>query len=62
MGRYALRYAGEYCFIPAKESVVNNCEALVLAPDYRLEICSMARTRNNYYPVRPYRTSYYKYR
>lgn len=62
LGKYDMRYEGEYCFIPAKESVVNSGEALVLSPDYTLRTCETNMARHNFYPLRPCRTSYYKYK
>lgn len=59
--RFDMHYVGEYCFIPSKEVVSNSGEALVLSPDYTLKRCGINKDRNNWYPLRAYRSSYYKY-
>lgn len=60
-GDNRLRYVGEYSFIASKETMKNSGEVLVLAQDYTLKRCSINQTRDNWYPVRPYRSSHYKY-
>ena len=60
-GSYGMHYVNEYCFIPSKEEVKNSGEALVLSPDYTLKRCAINKTRDNWYPLRAYRSSYYKY-
>ena len=60
-GYYDMHYVGEYCFIPSKEIIENSGEALVLSPDYTLKRVAINKARNNYYPIRAYRSSYYKY-
>ncbi len=58
---FEMHYVGEYCFIPSKEVLLNSGEALVLSPNYTLRRCGINKDRNNYYPIRAYRSSYYKY-
>lgn len=59
---YSEHYYGEYCFIVSKEGVTNNGEALILKPDYTLTKCHINKSRDNWYPLRAYRSSYYKYK
>jgi len=61
MGGYDLRYVGKYCFIAAKGGMVGTGEALVLSPDYTLKRCEINKVKDNLYPIRPYRSSFYKY-
>lgn len=58
---YGMQYVGDYCFIPSKEVVQNSGEALVLSPNYTLKRVSINKTRDNWYPIRAYRSSFYKY-
>lgn len=54
-------YYGKYCFIISKEVVTNSGESLVLGPDYTVRRLGANRARDNWYPLRPYRSSYYNY-
>ena len=58
---YDEHYYGKYCFIISKEVVTNSGESLVLAPDYTVRRLGANRARDNWYPLRPYRSSYYNY-
>ena len=60
LGKYGVYYKGELCFVAAKENEKTG-EALVLAPDYTFDKVPINKATDNYYPVRPYRTSYYQY-
>lgn len=59
--KMGMHYVGEHCFIAAKEGVSNSGEALVLSPNYTLKRCSINKATDNWYPVRAFRSSYYKY-
>lgn len=61
-GEYGMHYVQEYCFIVSKETEKMSGEALVLSPDYTLKRCNINKTRDNWYPVRLYRSSYYTYK
>lgn len=54
-------YYNQYCFIISKEVVTNSGEVLVLSPDYTVRRLGTNRARDNWYPLRAYRSSYYKY-
>lgn len=56
-----LRYRGECCFIAAKDNSTSGT-VLVLKPDYTLTEFNIQALRPNYYPVRPFRTSDYRYK
>ena len=58
---YDLHYNGECCFIASKEVNMESGQALVLKSDYTLQRCAINRARDNWYPVRPFRTSFYQY-
>ena len=59
--KMGMHYVGEYCFIASKEGVSNSGEALVLSPDYTLKRCAINKATDNWYPLRAFRSSYYKY-
>ena len=56
-----LRDVGQYCYIPFK-TLINSTDgqALVLAPDYTWQSYSIASSHNNYFPVRLFRTNYFR--
>lgn len=61
-----IRYRGEYCFIPSKDKSDDiSGTALLLSKDYDLSSSTIVRTNlnkySNEYPVRLYRTAYWKY-
>lgn len=59
---FSYHYEGEYCFIPCKDdNNHSNGEALILSKDYKLSISGIEKTRQNNYPIRLYRTAYWKY-
>ena len=58
---YDVHYYGDRCFIISKEQNRASGKALVLSPDYTLRMVDSDRDRNNWYPIRAYRSSYYKY-
>lgn len=50
------------CFIPCKEyDLSDNGSALIIDSNYRLSSSNLFRSNENFYPVRPYRTAYWKY-
>jgi hypothetical protein len=55
-----LRYNGQQCFVAAKDNSNSGC-VLVISPSYTLRQVDTNRERDNWYPVRPCRTSRYKY-
>ena len=56
------RYMGEYCFIPGKdENNAKNGLVLALHKNYSLGTLSIQSVYLNYYPIRLFRTSYWKY-
>ena len=57
-----LHYNGRYCFITSKEVAKNSGQALILAPNYTLQRKKIQKTDDNMYPVRAYRSSYFKYK
>lgn len=57
-----LHYNGSYCFITSKEVAKNSGQALILAPNYTLQRKKIQKTDDNMYPVRAYRSSYFKYK
>lgn len=57
-----LHYNGSYCFIASKEVLKNSGQALILAPNYTLLRKEIRKTDDNLFPVRAYRSSYYKYK
>lgn len=59
-GGYKLRYNNQQCFIASKENSSSG-SVLVISPNYTLQLCNTERKRDNWYPVRPYRSSHYKY-
>lgn len=59
-GEETLRYVGEQCFVAAKNNSQTGA-VLVLSPDYTLRQVDTNRDRDNWYPVRPCRSSHYKY-
>ena len=61
LGEYGVYYKNEFCFVAAKENEKTG-EALVLAPDYTFRKVAINKSTDNYYPVRPFRTSYYQYK
>ena len=60
--KMGMHYVGEKCFIASKESMSNSGEALVLGSDYTLRRVGTSKDYDNWYPVRAYRSSYYKYK
>ena len=57
-----LRDNGQYCYVPFKSTIQGqDGEALVLAPDYSWQSYNITASHNNYFPVRLFRTCYYKY-
>lgn len=58
---YGMHYYNEYCFIISKEQSRESGKALVLSPDYTLRLTDANRERDNWYPIRAYRSSYFKY-
>ncbi len=60
-GKYGLHYVNEYCFIASKENEKESGEALILSSNYTLKRCKINKVLDNWYPIRPYRTSYYIY-
>ena len=57
-----LCYRGEKCFIPFKntrDDKTTGGSALMLSPDYSVEICPIDKEYKNWYPVRLYRNSGY---
>ena len=56
-----LFYFGKGCFIAAKDTQQGGT-ALVLKPDYTLTPYDIVAERHNLYPVRAFRTSYYRYK
>lgn len=60
--KMGMHYEGQYCFIASKEGVSNSGEALVLGADYTLRRVGITLDYDNWYPVRAYRSSYYKYK
>lgn len=54
-------YYNKYCFIISKEVVTNSGESLVLGSDYTVRRLGTNRARDNWYPLRAYRSSYYNY-
>ena len=60
---YGHHYKGEYCLIPCKDEYKSNTgEVLVLSSNYKLtRVKHLKGTDKNYYPVRLYRTAYWKY-
>ena len=61
LGKYDVYYKDKACFVAAKENE-NTGEALVLSPDYTFRNVTINKATENYYPVRPFRTSYYQYK
>ncbi len=59
--RDELHYNGSYCFITSKEVAKNSGQALILAPNYTLQRKTIEKKDDNLYPVRAYRSSYFKY-
>ncbi len=59
-GAHDVRYYGQHCFIASKENTSSG-NALVISPNYTLQLCNTNRQRDNWYPVRPYRSSHYQY-
>lgn len=57
----SLLYFGKGCFIAAKDTQQGGT-ALVLKPDYTLTPYDIVAERHNQYPVRAFRTSYYRYK
>lgn len=56
------RYVDEYCFIPGKnENNAGNGMVLALHKDYTLNLLSTQSVYLNYYPIRLFRTAYWKY-
>lgn len=56
------RYMGEYCFIPGKdENNAKNGMVLALHKDYSLGTLSIQSVYLNYYPIRLFRTPWWKY-
>lgn len=60
---FGYHYQGEYCFIPCKDKYQSNTgEVLALSSNYTLtRVQHLKGTDSNAYPVRLYRTSYWKY-
>lgn len=59
---YRLQYENEYCFIPCKDQVVaDNGTALLISKDYQLTTSVIRRSDENLYPVRLFRTAYWRY-
>lgn len=59
--RDELHEYGKYCMIAAKETEKGSGQALILAPNYTLQRKDIQKDDDNAYPVRPFRSSYYKY-
>lgn len=59
--KISLHEVGNYCMIAAKEAETQSGQALILAPNYTLQRKDIKKEDDNAYPVRPFRTSYYKY-
>lgn len=57
---YALHYQGDYCFLASKNNS-NTGSALILSRNYTLSSCTINKATDNWYPVRLFRTSYFKY-
>ncbi len=55
-----LRYVGQQCFVAAKDNSSSG-RVLIISPNYILRQVDTNRDRNNWYPVRPCRSSHYKY-
>lgn len=60
-GRYGLRYVDEYCFISFKNND-NSATALAVSKDYKLTTMPEITRVQNLYPVRLFRTPYYRYK
>jgi len=56
-----MHYVDQCYFIAAKEAMTDSGEALVLRPDYTLRRVGISKDFDNWYPIRAYRSSYYKY-
>lgn len=57
---YGLHYEGNFCFLASKNNS-NTGSALVLDRFYELWSCPINKAKNNWYPIRLFRTSYFKY-
>ncbi len=55
-----LRYKGQQCFVAAKDNSKEGA-VLIISPNYTLRQVQTDSLRDNWYPVRPCRTSRYKY-
>ena len=56
-----LRDVGEYCYVPFKTSInAEDGQALVLAHDYTWQSYNIVSSHNNYFPVRLFRTNYFR--
>lgn len=60
LGKYRQLYNGEYCFLACKDTD-DSGTALVLSGDYTLSQVSLKASAKNYYPVRLFRSSNFKY-
>lgn len=56
-----LHGVGKYCMIASKEMEKKSGQVLILSPNYTLQRKDINNDYDNYYPVRPCRSSYYKY-
>lgn len=61
LGETKLRDKGNYCYVLFKTSIhAEDGQALVMASDYTWQSYNIASSHNNYFPVRLFRTSYFK--
>jgi hypothetical protein len=62
LGEYQFRYKNKYCFIACKdEETSQSGTALVLSTDYQLFKSKLTQASHNEYPIRLFRTAYWKY-
>ena len=59
LDNYQTSYRGEYTFIPCREDRQADCISLTLSKGYQLGFAK--QSASNYYPVRLFRTSYFRY-
>ena len=60
-GTAAYHYAGDYCFIPAKNSPYDG-HVMAVGANYTTRILTIDSNRANWYPIRAFRTSYFTYK
>lgn len=63
LSKYDWQFKGNYCFIPCKDEYKSSTGAtLALSKDYTLSTLPIDISNENFYPVRLFRTPYFRYK